>query len=210
MRSLSTIVSILAHPLLVLTYMLIILMSINPFLFGYRNLESGFNLILIVFFSTFFIPAVAVLLMKMLGLVDDVTLTAKQQRTGPYIITGVFYLWMFRTLVSNPNIPDAFKIFILGAVISLFLAFVINIFSKISMHTTGMGGLIGMLLICLFYYQFPNFWLNIPGAENFQLDTRYLLMGVLVLSGLVGTSRLFLKAHSTDQVFGGYFIGLIG
>lgn len=190
--------------------MLVILMAINPYLFGYRNLESGLNLILIVFFSTFFIPAVAVLLMKMLGLVDDVSLSVKQQRTGPYIITGVFYLWMFRTLVSNPNIPEPYKVFILGAVISLFLAFLINIFSKISMHTTGMGGLIGMLLICLFYYQYPNFWLNFPGPENFQLDTRYLLMAVLLLSGLVGTSRLFLKAHSSEQVFGGYFVGLAG
>jgi len=190
--------------------MLIILMLINPYLFGYRDLSGGSNLILILFFTTFFIPAVAVVLMKLMGMVDDLQLSNRQQRIGPYIITGIFYLWMFRTLVSNPNIPDSFKVFLLGAVIALFLAFIINIFSKISMHTTGMGGLIGMILICLFYFQYPHFWIQFPGMEMMQMDARYLLMGVLIIAGLVGSARLILKAHETSDVFGGYVVGLLG
>lgn len=190
--------------------MLIVLLMINPYLFGVRNLAGASNLIMVLFFTTFFIPAIAVLLMKLMGMVDDLRLSNRQQRIGPYIITGIFYLWMFRTLVSNPNIPDAFKVFLLGGVISLFLAFIINIFSKISMHTTGMGGLIGMVLLCLMYFQYPNFWLHLPGMDMMQLDSRYLLMAVIVLAGIVGSSRLYLKAHKAADVFGGYFVGLLG
>jgi len=186
------------------------LLMINPYLFGFRDLAGASNLIMVLFFTTFFIPAIAVLLMKLMGMVDDLRLSNRQQRIGPYIITGIFYLWMFRTLVSNPNIPDAFKVFLLGAVISLFLAFIINIFSKISMHTTGMGGLIGMVLLCLLYFQYPNFWLHLPGMDMMQLDSRYLLMAIILIAGLVGSTRLYLKAHNTTDVFGGYFVGLLG
>lgn len=192
-----------------LTYMLVILLAFNPYLFGTRNLGGGKSLILIVFLTTFFIPVVAVLLMKFMGMVDDFSLSNKQQRIGPYIITGIFYLWMFRTLLDHPNIPSAYKIFLLGSVIALFGAFVVNLFSKISMHTTGIGGLLGMLLISLFYFGYHRFMLDLPGLDATFLDARYLLMFAFFLAGAVGSSRLILKAHEPSEIYGGYFIGII-
>ncbi len=149
MKTMAKIISYIFHPLLMLTYIFLLLLLINPYLFGGLNqtniLPLGFNIV----YNTFLIPAFIVFLMKVLGFVPDLELKDKQHRIVPYVATGVFYLWIFINLKSNPEVPHAFKLFTLGATIALFMAFFINIFSKISMHTTGMGGLLGMVVICM-------------------------------------------------------------
>jgi len=208
LRFLAYSVSVFCHPLFMLTYMLLILLTVNPYLFGVNKVGDSSFLILMVFFSTVFIPGVAIIMMKLLGLIESIELRDRQERIGPYIITGLFYLWMFRTLLDNPNIPIAFKIFVLGATIALFVAFFINLFSKISMHTVGMGGLLAMVLITMFQYSHGAFWVDFS-AFKFQMSMTQLLMVVILLCGMVGTARLLLKAHDPQEIYGGYFIGII-
>jgi len=190
------------------TYMLLILSAMDPYSFGHSTLGENFRLVLIVFFSSFFIPAVSVLLMRAMGMVSTLQLKDKQERIGPYIITGVFYLWLFVNLRQNPNIPISFKVVMLGAVIGLFSAFIINLYSKISMHTTGVGGLVGIVLIAIFNFSGSQFWVEFFG-QGMMISTVHLMMLALLLAGLVGSARLILKAHEPGDIYGGYIVGLI-
>ena len=95
LRVFAKIVSVIFHPLLILTYMLILLLLVNPYLFGVNDIAYQSRLILLMFMSTFLLPAFAVFMMRNLGLVSSIELENKQERIGPYIITGVFYLWMY-------------------------------------------------------------------------------------------------------------------
>ncbi len=208
LRLFAHLLSYLCHPLFMLTYMLLILLTVNPYLFGVNNIGDSSYLILMVFFSTVFIPGFSIIMMKFLGLIETIELKNQQERIGPYIITGVFYLWMYRNILDNPNIPIAFKVFVLGATIALFVAFFINLFSKISMHTLGMGGLLAMVIITMFQYSHGSFWVNLSFFK-FQMNMTQLLMLVILLSGLVGTSRLLLKAHQQQEVYGGYVVGIL-
>lgn len=207
LRFFAQMLSFICHPLFMLTYMLLLLLTVNPYLFGVNKIGDSSYLILMVFFSTVFIPGFSILMMKFLGLIESIELKNQQERIGPYIITGVFYLWMYRNILDNPNIPIAFKIFVLGATIGLFVAFFINLFSKISMHTLGMGGLLGMILITMFQYSHGLFWVDFS-IFKFQMSMTQLLMSIILLSGLVGTARLFLKAHEQQEVYGGYLVGM--
>jgi len=199
--------SVVFHPLLILTYMLVLLLLINPYLFGASISEGKDVFVLIIFFSTFLIPAFAVFMMKALGLVSSIELKDKQERIGPYILTGVFYLWVFRNLLDNPDIPLAFKVFALGATIGLFLAFFVNLFSKVSMHAVGMGGLLGMVVITMLRFSYENFMIQF-GENNIQMSMNSLLMIIIILCGVVGTARLFLGAHHPRDLYGGFMIGL--
>ena len=199
--------SIVFHPLLVLTYMLIILLLVNPYMFGVNSIGSSTPLILMIFLSTFFIPFVAVVMMKFLGLISSFSMKDRHERIGPYIITGVLYLWIFRNVLENPNIPYPYKVFVLGATFGLFLAFFINLFSKISMHAVGMGGLVGMLILTVTMYSYPSFILPL-GGYSFEMKTYSLLMLAIIFSGIVGSSRLFLNAHDINDLYGGFFVGL--
>lgn len=199
--------SIVFHPLMMLTYMLVLLLLVNPYLFGVNNVLDGHFLILLIFLSTFFIPMVAILMMRFLGLIQSFQMRDKKERIGPYISTGIFYLWMFRNLLDNPDIPLAYKVFVLGATIALFTAFIINLVSKISMHAVGMGGLIGMTVITMLLFSYDYFTISTSLLGTVQVSMTALLMLVLLLSGIVCTSRLLLNAHDLQDVYGGIIVG---
>ncbi|GJM31126.1 MAG: hypothetical protein DHS20C18_01270 [Saprospiraceae bacterium] len=134
----------------------------------------------------------------------------KQERIGPYIITGLFYVWIFWNSFNSQQIPTAYATFVLGTVIALFLAFFINIFTKISAHAVGMGGLVGMVIITMFMFSYvtDSFAMDFGILGVLQMNMTMLLMVVLLLAGLVGTSRLILDAHEPADLYGGYLVGL--
>lgn len=209
LRIAAQVISVLFHPLMMLTYMLILLMLANPYLFGVSSIgeQQSVELILRVFFSTFLIPAIAVAMMRFLGFVQSMELPEKEERIGPYIVTSIFYLWLFRNFLGNSVIPTAYTSFVLGATISLFIAFFINIFSKISAHTVGMGGLIGMVVITMLLFSYGAFEVTLPLVGTFSLTMAGVLIVVIILAGLVGTARLLLQAHDPLDLYGGYLVG---
>jgi hypothetical protein len=186
------------HPLMLVTYTFVYLMWVNPFAYGSPSFElalSDYDVVLIrIFISTALLPFISILMMKFLGMLETLEMEDKQERIGPYIATGIFYLWIFFSTNSNPQLPDGFKIFMLGATVALFLAFFVNNFTKISIYTVGLGSMVGMVMM--------NLSLTLPAT--FQA-----LQIVIVLAGLLGTARLFLKSTLTMDVFGGYFVGFI-
>jgi len=206
MNIVARIISYVMHPLLMLTYMLVMLLLINPYLFGFHSIADHQARVLLagVFLSSFFIPAIAVLMLHFTGLLRSLEMPNKEDRIGPYIITGVFYLWLFRNFLGKGEIPEIFVSFTLGATIALFLAFFINIFSKISVHALGMGGLIAVIVLIMTVFPEYNF-VEIEGGKS--LDMRILLVGCILLSGLVGTARLQLRAHEPMDLWGGYLVG---
>ena len=187
--------------------MLIILLLVNPYMFGVNSIGASTPLILLIFLSTFFIPIVAITMMKFLGLISSFDMKDRYERIGPYIITGVLYMWIFRNVLENPNIPYPYKVFVFGATIGLFVAFFINLFSKISLHAVGMGGLVGMLVLTVSFYSYPSFIVPL-GPYGFEMKTYSLLMIAIILSGVVGTSRLLLNAHKINDLYGGFLVGL--
>jgi len=209
LRRAAQVISVLCHPLLVVTYMLVILLLVNPYLFGVNHISDSVVLLLLVFFTTFFIPGIAVVMMKFLGLIESLEMKDLQDRTIPYIATGVFYLWMFINVKENPDLPLIFKSCVLGATLALFLAFFINLFSKISIHAVGMGGLTGMTVITMALYSYGYFMLHTPMWGYLQVSMSLLLMLVLLLSGIVGTCRLILNAHEIQDLYGGFLVGMV-
>jgi len=198
-------ISLLGHPLLVLTYILLLMLAINPYAFGVKSLgdHRGILLLLSVFTTSFMIPGLGVALMKPLGLIHSMEMRDKQERVGPYIICGIFYLWLLKNFMAG-TVPPLYAKFALGATIGLFIAFFVNIFSKISAHATGMGGLACMVMVLAF--QWPGMSLSIGAL---QLSLNVVLAIVVVLAGLVGVARLMLEAHTPVDLWRGYAAGVV-
>jgi hypothetical protein len=208
LQSLARFLSIVFHPLLIVTYMLVLLLLVNPYQFGVYSILEQSKLVLLVFLSTFIMPAFAVLMMKTLGMVQTFELRERHERIGPYIITGVFYLWMFINFKNNQLIPLSLTIAMLGASIALFTAFFFNNFTKVSAHGVGMGGLVGLAAINTIFFNFDTFTVNLWLVGAFEISTNFVFMVVIVLAGMVCTARLLLKAHTQSQLYGGFLIGL--
>jgi len=207
-RTIAHFFSWIGLPLLMLTYMLLLLLLINPFAFGVRNVSDtqAMVLLLSVFGISFVIPGIGLAVMKPLGLVRSLSMPDKQDRTGPYIISGVFYLWLFKNLLSNGHTPSLYTSIVLGATIGLFLAFFINIFTKVSAHASGVGGLVGALLITAMTWPQSTLGMPIFGG-TLELSMNLVLVLGMIFAGLVGVSRLALGAHTPIELYIGYATG---
>jgi hypothetical protein len=207
-RPIALILSFIGHPLLVLTYVLLLMMWANPFAFGVGNLTEKRALILFmaIFVCTAFLPIVGLLLMRALGFVKSNGATDKQERIGPYIMSGVFYLWLFKNLLSGNQTPLIYTAFVLGATISLFLAFFINIFTKISAHATGMGAFVAMLLVLGQQWAETAGYISVGGWTLSWLVV--IALGV-VLAGAIGVARLSLSDHEPADIYRGYAAGAV-
>ncbi len=209
MKFIAQIISAVYHPLIMLTYMLILLLVVNPYLFGVNSLHEGIPMVLRVFACTFLLPGFAAVLMQKLGLISSITMREKNDRIGPFIVTGVFYLWAFRSAVADTNTPTAFLVAILGATLVLFVCFFINIFFKVSVHAAGVTGFAATVIIALRLYSIGSIPLHFPYFGSYDVSLNLILMLSIISVGLVMMSRLKLHAHTARELYAGVVVGLI-
>lgn len=199
MKVLSRVVSYIFHPLLFPTYGALFILLANPNMYGYFGDRVHIAWLIVVFALTFIFPAVWLLMMRRLEMIESFQLETAKERIVPFIATATFYLWATWMFKPSPNMklpPNELIFFMMsGATISIFLGFFVNVFSKISLHAMGAGNFIGLLL---------------PIIRVSTLDLRMVLVGTIVLCGLIGTARLLLKAHEPREVYVGYFAGFTG
>lgn len=209
LRSGAHIISILMHPLFAMTYVLLVLLKFNPYLFGLATEKGEELLVITVVMLSVFFPLVAIFMMKALNMIESLQMKSRQERIGPLIVTGIFYIWLYLNIKDNTAISEVFSFFVLGSTIALFLAFFINNFSKISLHAVGMGGLVmGMFFIRQYFtYGAATFALGPIGTYSIHIN---LIFGIIVLMcGLVATSRMILGAHDKTDITGGFMVGVI-
>ena len=190
--------------------MLLLLLMVNPYTFGVNSLEESGFLIAQVILTTVFLPAFSVFMLRQLDFISSLEMPKREERIAPYLIIGMFYIGLVVFFIKSPSIiPNVLSIAFLGATIGLWVLFLINLFSKISAHTVGIGGLLGMVVIGTFQFKYDQFMLDLGSMGLFNINMKTVLVLTILIAGLVGTSRLLLKAHTTQQVYIGYFIGFI-
>jgi hypothetical protein len=84
--------------------------------------------------------------------------------------------------------------FVLGIFFASSAALIANIYLKVSMHAIGMGGWLGFFLVIM---HTNSMLMSFPIAT------------VLLITGLVCTSRLMNKSHSPAEIYLGIAIGMI-
>ena len=143
------------------------------------------------------------------GLIQSIELRDKSERIGPLIVTAIAYLWLFLNIRTHSAIPGLFSSFVLGAIIAIFIAFFINNFSKISLHAVGLGGLFFTMLNLILTYGRPVTHIQVTPELSFAIHNILFISIVTIIIGAVLTSRLYLKAHNIQDVFGGFLVGVV-
>lgn len=209
MRAAAQFFSIVFHPLFIVTYMSLILLWTNPFAFGWRHVAEAGTLMIIIIMTTVTLPAIAVLMMKMLGWVSSFSLEDQHERIGPYIVGGIMYLSLYLHLTRAESFPVSLRIAVLGTLIGLWTCFFINNFTKISVHAAGMGGLVAMVALTKLTFGYDQAQIGLFGGANLVVPVDVLLYGSIFMAGVVSTSRLILKAHILREVYSGLVVGLV-
>ena len=115
---------------------------------------------------------------------------AKERRMVPYVISILCYFACFY-LMNVLHIPRFMSSILVAALIIQVVCALINVWWKISTHTAAIGGVAGALISFSLIFSFnPVWWLCI----------------VIILAGMVGTSRMILRQHSLFQVVAGFLV----
>jgi hypothetical protein len=101
--------------------------------------------------------------------------------------------------ITYYNIIEGFVSFLFGGIIVLFIAFIINNFYKISLHALAIGSMTGGFLA-----------LTRTLNPIININSLIIINCALLFSmGLVASSRLYLKAHTSKQIYLGLIIGFV-
>ena len=206
MRIVAQVFSAVFHPLFILPFLIVYtyFSCKHLFLFPKQGAFLGFVVYSIV--SGLVLPFIAIFMMRGLGLISSLQMHDKSERIGPLIITGLFYVWLFYNYYQNDAVPIPVKILTLGATISLFLAFFLNNFQKLSLHGVGIGGLMVGIIVVSLKYGYGYF--HIDGIGNISI--LYVIVSLFIVSGVVLSSRLYLGAHGLSEIYHGVLVGVVG
>ena len=194
LRVLAGIVSYICHPVFMPLITAFVLSILSPVSFaGVPVKEVGLWFISIGVTAVFF-PLFSILLMKPLGFIGSYHMPTARERTIPLMVTMIFYFWISHVFNNIPHIPLILKVLMLGNFWGIIVLFIINIFTKISMHTAAAGGMLGIIIV-----------LMITSPANMTIP----FFIALVIAGIIGTARLILGAHQRGDVWLGYVIGII-
>jgi membrane-associated phospholipid phosphatase len=131
--------------------------------------------------------------LKVSAFISDVQLSNRRDRLLPFFFVTLFYgistFMFYKKLHLNDLI---FTVFACTTVL-LSVILVITLFWKISVHSAGVGGAIGILLGVNVHY---------PASHLL-----YPMIAMIMVSGLVMSSRLRLNAHDPAQVYAGLLLG---
>ncbi|EMR00778.1 phosphatase PAP2 family protein [Cesiribacter andamanensis] len=185
--------SLLMHPLPLPSLMFTLVLLFAPELMLASSPELRWRLLGLLVLTTFAIPGLSVLTMRLFGNIPSLTMTRRQDRRLPFLFVSIFY-----TIITGffyRNFPQL--IFINLALTSitatLLLLTIISLYWKISAHGMAAGGVSGFVTGLLFYDR--------------ALELMYPLALLLFLSGGVMWARLYLNHHRPPEVWAGWFAG---
>ncbi|SFJ30277.1 hypothetical protein [Myroides guanonis] len=192
MRKTISFFSYIFHPIVIPT-LAILLYFLDAYVF-FQPLEISITIGQVVV-TTFLIPtAIYFLLHSLHALKSSIMVHNKKERITPFLIQ-IGLLFLLKNYILQANNVYEFNLFIWGLMYTYIGLTICLLFGKkLSVHVANITALLAFyVLFSLHFY------------EAHLIGTILLIFAL----GLTATSRLFLKAHTTKEVIGGFLLGLI-
>ena len=189
--SLEKIVSILFHPIFVPTITVFLVVKIYSNIIILEN-QAGIILIGTCVFSLI-LPLLSVFILLLTKKIDSLEMPKKEERFLPILFASIWMILGFYFMKEIFSYAPIMKSIYLGAIYIMLIALLITKKWKISLHMLAIGGATGVFIMLEFLF-----------GQNLML-----LLITILISGILGFSRLSLKAHSLNQIYAGFIIGNI-
>ena len=166
------------------------------FTFSYLSLLPWLykiEVVALVYFFTVLMPTFMIYIYRKCQRWSLIELGRRERRAVPYLISIVCYFSCIY-LMQRLYIPRFMGSIVVAALIVQIVCAIINNWWKISTHTAAIGGVGGALLAF---------------AEIFGYNPIGWLCVIILVAGLLGSSRMILRQHSLQQVLAGFGVGLL-
>jgi hypothetical protein len=160
----------------------------------YYTIQQKYLVLLQIGVVTILIPIAFFYFLRSFDKADNVMVPDLTQRKIPLIFQGMILYLLLSNTIKESILPEL-HYFLLGGLISTILLFLL-VFLKIkaSIHLVGISSLtvfVGALSL------------------HFEVNVIYSFAVLVLLNGLVATSRLELKAHTYKEILFGFFTGFL-
>ena len=156
--------------------------------------QQEYIILVIVFVSTYIIPILLLALLKRINLINDYHLRSIDERKFP-ILFFIMLSFLIGRAMTSIQIADLLAFSFFGVAFALSFTYLLfNIKIKTSLHTLGIGGIIGFVMVMSYEY---------------QLNFNSIIAGLFIIAGLIGVSRLALNAHRPKEIYIGFLLGII-
>jgi membrane-associated phospholipid phosphatase len=183
--------SVVFHPLLIPTLGFFLLFN-SGFYFSVLPWNVKEYALLVVFLSTCILPIISIFILS-LNPKFNLAMEKNTDRVLSLLLSCVSYYFGYQILKRLPVFP-VYNVLLIGAVLVQIALVPISMRWKISTHAAAIGGLIGGVLGLSF---------------RLQENPEFLLLLLILVAGLVGTSRLILSKHTESQVYAGFSVGFL-
>lgn len=200
--------TVVFHPLLVMVILWLIFFSFNPYAFGFDD-WSGTVLSatsIRLFVGSTFLPALAIFLVRQLGLIENLSLNGIKERIVPLTIACLFYFWIYLNISENGSFPNYFQQAILGICLSLLLSFFSVIFSRINLFATSSVSLVTAFISSELGIHRYYFFMN----GQALLESHWVISVMVLVFGFYLSLRLYLGRNSMQETIAGIATGLGG
>lgn len=193
MQHVARFVSVLTHPLLIPLATVYIAYNYDWYINGSLAGEQIRTIYLVIIFSSLLFPVLNLVLLKWYGMISSFSLPGRVERYGPYIST-LFFFSLGYYMLRKGALPYTLYAILTGGLLTLAFVTLINFRWKISAHATGIFSLIGAVVALFQIHTFSDV---------------ALLSILIILGGIVMTSRLLLHAHTAAQIYLGAALGFV-
>jgi membrane-associated phospholipid phosphatase len=166
------------------------------FVFVSKSFDKRLQLIVLglVFVLTYVVPVLLLLFLKNFGFIKDFQVSTIKERRFPVIFMIFLLYFLGNTIIQIPTIRNLGILFY-GTSLSLTCIYVLfSVKLKSSLHLVSMGNMIGFFLIMT----------NINSLSMLPI-----IILLILLSGILASSRLYLKAHTPVELLIGFSLGIV-
>jgi hypothetical protein len=190
-KTAAKIVSVIFHPLLMTTYLVLLLGNFFPQMLLIK--ASALRLFaLLVFFVTFVLPALNIVMFKVNGVISSFTLASRAERIIPFIFISIIYVLVTALFFYKGSFGSNFNRLMLIVSLMVVISTVITFFYKVSIHSISIWGAVGIVL---------------PLNKIVDGSLLWPTAAIIAIAGFVMSSRLLLNAHTPREILFGAVIG---
>jgi hypothetical protein len=149
---------------------------------------------MVLLINNVLIPLALLPFFRIRNVISTYHIDDQKERIIPLLTASILYCTT-SYIVFRLQIPFFLKSFIFATSVLAIIVSMINFWWKISIHAVGTGALTATVFVLSLKMYTPLTWY---------------LIGVVLASGLVLSSRLRLNSHNPSQVWLGFLTGFIG
>ena len=157
------------------------------------NSPQKFAVLGLIFIVTYILPLLILILFKKIKLLKSFNAESIKERKIPVLLMVILFYLLGTTMTNIPNLRDLGLLFYATSLGLAFIYFLFIFKLKTSIHLLSLGISTGFFLVLGTIYH-----------QNLIPIT----VIIILLSGLLASARLYLNAHSTKEIYLGFFIGI--